>query len=349
MKELITTWDLQKNREAREERRKEVARLPPPPPDEEEQQPAPPAGEAPALVQATEAPPGGAFAPPPRPGGDRGAAASPEDAEAAAAAARAEAAAKAKAAKEAAHAERERLYQEALAEIKAQHQEDGYEGVPLAELPPPLTARVVVYGAREERLNGEYHASFAAKDRVEFQKEDDPVCQIFWTQYHDEWRMLIGDYKLGSTLYRHKYRPNLKVDADLGIPLTGWQKWFGKEPCPRVRPAGDVPPKGLDSGAGDAERAEAEGVAGGEAEVTPAGAAGGQGPERLEICERSALHIVQRDAPAAEDPAAASSFEVRLHDGERLVETAEGLFSPGEVPVATEEKEAIFRKPRFGR
>jgi len=133
--------------------------------------------------------------------------------------------------------ERERRYQEAVDEIAAmaaEEAEDGFNVVP--PMPIALKARVRVSGAGEKRLNGKYHVEYATKERVEFHKEeqDSRGCQLTWSGQHGEWRLLIGDYKLGSTLYRHTHRPNVQVDEHLGVPKDGWQQWFGKSPCPTI-------------------------------------------------------------------------------------------------------------------
>eukprot|EP00928_Gymnodinium_smaydae_P011863 TRINITY_DN1433_c0_g2_i1.p1 TRINITY_DN1433_c0_g2~~TRINITY_DN1433_c0_g2_i1.p1 ORF type:complete len:937 (-),score=287.72 TRINITY_DN1433_c0_g2_i1:88-2898(-) len=261
-------------------------------------------------------------------------------------------------------AEKERRYREALAELEAEVGScaEAEREAAMADAFPRLTARFEVMGAGEERLNGVYLVSFLSKDRVEFEKVDDDQCQVFWCQYHNEWRMLIGDYKLGSTLYRHSYKPNLKADECHGVPEDGWQKWFGKDPEPLVC---KLPPLSEDEWKRlleeeAAEKEEDEAVDDGKARVI-----GPEGPPRgiqesaenegsaaaprseqevrrefLELHPR--LKIVNRDEQGAsrrsarEEATAARSrggagAEVRLGDGGRLVETAEGLFAPEEV------------------
>jgi len=312
-KELLVNFDVTQNREAAEDRRKKRAMLPPPPEDEDEEEEA----EAPAAV-----PEEAKFDPPPRGIAEK------EEAEA-----------KAKAEKAAARAERERKYQEAMAEIRAQTAQEIENGeIPLANIPPPLIARVEIRGAGESRLNGAYHASFASKDRVEFSKEDDDTCQIYWSEWHDEWRMLVGDYKLGSTLYRHRYRPNIKADECLGVPKEGWQEWFGKAPAPTIR---FLPAKGSPEAEAEAAEAkareEAAAAAAGEQSATQGTTAGKpesgveKKSEYMEI--KNPLDIVAKDVSLERSGTAGSGrkIEVSLHGGERLVETADGLFSPGEV------------------
>merc|ERR1711971_502584 len=172
--------------------------------------------------------------------------------------------------------------------------------------PRPLTARVEVKGAGESRLNGIYRVQFATKDRVEFEKVDDDKCQIFWSSWQDEWRMLIGDYKMGSTLYRNKYRPNWKADDCHGCPVDNWQKWFGKDGDPTVRLIPEDEPEATvesdikeDSGGADlqadqtAETAETAGTAGESVKKTT---------EFLEL--HSKLDIVSVDDGAARRSAA---------------------------------------------
>jgi len=114
-------------------------------------------------------------------------------------------------------------------------QDLGESGYTMADAPRPSKAKVEVKGAGETRLNGTYNVQFATKDRIEFTKQDDEQCQIFWSCWKDEWVMLIGDYKMGSTLYRNNYRPNWKADVCHGCPEDNWQKWFGKDGSPSIR------------------------------------------------------------------------------------------------------------------
>mmetsp|Transcript_83173 Transcript_83173/g.269275 ORF Transcript_83173/g.269275 Transcript_83173/m.269275 type:complete len:840 (+) Transcript_83173:85-2604(+) len=317
MRELFLNYDLEKHQAAAEERRKKRADLPAAAAeeDDEEDEPRPADGAA----KAAEA----KFEPPPRTIAEKR-----------------EEEAKAKAEKESKRAEREKKYQEALDEITAQYGEDGsHDGLALANMPTPLVARVRVVGAGEQRLNGDYRVAFASKERAEFLKEDDDVCQIVWTEYQNEWRMLIGDYKLGNALYRHKYRPNTKADDRLGTPKKGWQAWFGKTPLPRVEflanlgtPEYDeeMKVKAEEQKRREEEEREREEAQANSENQPPKTAAGKR--EFMEI--RSSLDIVAPSVvPMNTDGGRKphKGIEVSLHGGERLVETADGLFSPGEV------------------
>mmetsp|Transcript_42638 Transcript_42638/g.110201 ORF Transcript_42638/g.110201 Transcript_42638/m.110201 type:complete len:815 (-) Transcript_42638:102-2546(-) len=207
--------------------------------------------------------------------------------------------------------------------------------------PEPPTARCKVVGCSEARLNGTYYAKFVSKDSVEFEKVGDSACQIYWSERHDEWRTHIGDYKMGSTLFRHKYRPNLKVDECLGVPKTGWQAWFGKGTEPVIVHLPDRKP-------GEPEEEEEEQQQQQETvtptpEASEAALAAAPGPEPttqgeyIELHSDTRLRIVEqggypaRGAAALPVAAGAPGPEVRLHDGERIVETADGLFGAGEV------------------
>jgi len=120
--------------------------------------------------------------------------------------------------------------------MNAQYGEAEDEGsMSVINAPIPLTARMEVSGAAEVRLNGVYNVQFATRDCVEFHKDGDIKCQVSWNEYNEEWRMLIRDYKLGSTLYRHKYHPNVRIDECHGVPKDSWQVWFGKAPAPSIR------------------------------------------------------------------------------------------------------------------
>eukprot|EP00929_Paragymnodinium_shiwhaense_P112718 TRINITY_DN80988_c0_g1_i1.p1 TRINITY_DN80988_c0_g1~~TRINITY_DN80988_c0_g1_i1.p1 ORF type:complete len:918 (+),score=272.69 TRINITY_DN80988_c0_g1_i1:102-2756(+) len=134
--------------------------------------------------------------------------------------------------------EKEKRYQEAMAELlrdgNAAAGMDSADAAALEYLPKVSMARIEVMGAGEERCNGLYMVSFISRDRVEFEKVDDEACQVFWCEHHNEWRILIGDYKMGNVLYRNAYRPNLKADECHGAPEMEWQVWFGKGPEPIV-------------------------------------------------------------------------------------------------------------------
>lgn len=220
---------------------------------------------------------------------------------------------------------RESKYREALAELKADLGEDAVDDGSDLWQPQELKSRVRVEGAGEARVNGTYKAVFACSDRVEFEKVGDKSCQIFWSEWHDEWRMQIGDYKMGSTLYRHRYRPNLKVDACHGLPVQEWQKWFGKEPEPSMRILQEEEP--------DFDPSEETGTQ----EPTPAVPSAAPKVQKAEFIElHSRLEILApvdqgAQARVEEHRAAAPQVTLQLASGERLVETADGLFSPDEV------------------
>lgn len=148
--------------------------------------------------------------------------------------------------------------------------------------------------------------------------------------------MLIGDYKMGSTLYRNNYRPNWKADECHGVPVDNWQKWFGKDGVPTVRLLQDD--EVIDESGDNAAEV-------GAATSSPSGGATSSGPagehepkktsEFLEL--HSNLNIVSVDDGAERRSAAAStsgsqSKHIQLTEGgERIVETADGLFGAGEV------------------
>jgi len=221
----------------------------------------------------------------------------------------------------------------------------GESGYSVADAPRPLTARVQVQGAGDARLNGLYQVQFATKDRVEFYKVNDEACQIFWSSWQDEWRMLIADYKMASTLYRNAYRPNWKADECNGCPENNWQKWFGKEGSPTIRlipdpdevveeesPAGDEA-----AGGNDAAQPAVASDTPSQADDKPK-----KTQEFLEL--HSNLNIVNVDDGAARrqgvssSPSSASNARhIQLTaGGERIVETADGLFGANEVQEAAD-------------
>jgi hypothetical protein len=239
-------------------------------------------------------------------------------------------------------AERESKYEAAQAELRAACEEEGFS-MP-GDVVPLRKAKVEVNGAGEHRLNGIYEARFATKDRVEYSRVGDEQCQVYWTEYQDEWRMLIGDFKMGNTLYRHKYRPNLKADECHGIPVEGWQKWFGNGPVPTIRylteeqaeqaKEGEAPFP--DSGPVNEDAVgNSQGETGAGAEAQPSSPSLNQNRgEFLEL--HPSLEIIhgKEDAATNREPLlAVDNVQVSLVDGERIVETADGLFSPGEVPT----------------
>eukprot|EP00927_Polykrikos_kofoidii_P061234 TRINITY_DN56098_c0_g1_i1.p1 TRINITY_DN56098_c0_g1~~TRINITY_DN56098_c0_g1_i1.p1 ORF type:complete len:926 (+),score=240.92 TRINITY_DN56098_c0_g1_i1:85-2862(+) len=271
--------------------------------------------------------------------------------------------------------QRERRYREAMAELIAESGDIGTVEQIAASL-PNLVARIEVMGAGEERLNGIYTASHLARDRVEFEKDDDPLCQVSWSDWQSEWQMTIGDYKLGSNLYRHTHKPNLKADECHGVPEQGWAKWFGKDPEPLVLhlpPEKDsiVPAEAADaepSGQSDvavsttapaaAESAVSLGPNEAEAAVSAASAAVVEGTEaspnapalssrqvqrRTEFIElHPRLKIIKTDDEGAAKRAeqfTSQGQSVRgekvqvslVSGGERIVETADGLFGTDEA------------------
>eukprot|EP00931_Biecheleriopsis_adriatica_P091296 TRINITY_DN65188_c0_g1_i1.p1 TRINITY_DN65188_c0_g1~~TRINITY_DN65188_c0_g1_i1.p1 ORF type:complete len:842 (-),score=220.89 TRINITY_DN65188_c0_g1_i1:72-2405(-) len=243
-------------------------------------------------------------------------------------------------------AEREARYKRAIAELRLELGEDRVDDVTQKpqEITPADVAvpRIAVHDAGEIRLNGTYRASFVSKERVEFEKVGDRSCHIFWSTWHDEWRMLIADFKLGSTLYRHRHRPNVKFDECHGIPCEDWVKWFGADPAPSIRYLTEDEP---DYAPAPPEAAPEESSA-----TSPAGPRPEQqgGREYMEF--HSSLDIVSKPddfgAQRAEAAVAAATgitahragsrpIDVRLSEGGtgRVVETSEGLYSSDEVLV----------------
>jgi hypothetical protein len=269
-----------------------------------------------------------------------------------------------KAAADAAKAEKERKAQrqkEAREEMRQMMATDlGEAGYNPADAPRPLTARVEVNGAGDSRLDGIYQVQFATKDRIEFTKVNDEQCQIFWSSYQDEWRMMIGDYKMGSTLYRNNYRPNWKADVCHGCPVEKWQKWFGKDGVPTIRlipePTEGDPAESRVETVGDESGEDVEGTtaetptspSGADAAAAPTQAAEQQSTKKAEFLElHSKLNIVSVDNGAERRGATASNLntqsrEIRLTEGgERIVETADGLFAAGEIQVEDTQMPAV--------
>eukprot|EP00930_Biecheleria_cincta_P095019 TRINITY_DN868_c0_g1_i1.p1 TRINITY_DN868_c0_g1~~TRINITY_DN868_c0_g1_i1.p1 ORF type:complete len:843 (-),score=199.46 TRINITY_DN868_c0_g1_i1:210-2738(-) len=236
---------------------------------------------------------------------------------------------------------REERYKRAIAELRNEIGLDKMDDLTeMAEATAPADValpRLALSGAGDRRLNGTYLASYVTKDRVEFEKAGDRACHIMWSDYHDEWRILIADHKLGSTLFRHRYRPNIKFDECHGVPQEGWQKWFGTDPEPKIRYLSqDEPDYEPVTQQPDTTTQEE----GGEARKRSSG------QNFLEV--RSSLDIVSkgRDDYAtmqAEQAVAAATGlsvhraahrpnDVRLQAGDgTIVETSEGLFSSDEV------------------
>lgn len=255
-----------------------------------------------------------------------------------------EAAKKAKVAKikEEEESRREERYRRAIAELRNNiglEQMDDFTEEPQPIAPADVALpRLALSGAGDRRLNGTYVASWVTKDRVEFEKASDRACLIMWSEYHDEWRITIADYKLGSTLYRHRYRPNVKFDECHGVPQEGWQKWFGTDPVPNIRYlAQDEPNYEPETQRMDAEKKQDDGGEGKEIS---------SGENFLEL--RSSLNIVSKGrddyATTQAEQAIASATglsvnntgsrprDVRLQEGDgAIVETSEGLFSSDEV------------------
>jgi len=265
--------------------------------------------------------------------------------------------------------DRERKYREALAELlNSDSSAADTDVVALSNAMPLSMAKIEVMGAGEERLNGIYTATFLARDRVEFSKEDDDQCQVYWCDYYAEWRMLIADYKMASTLYRHGYKPNLKADECHGVPEQGWQKWFGKVPEPLIMqlPSELIlgPTQGPEPDQSEAEpvsdavappQAKPPGTEQAAETVTKPTAAALEGPReesgKAAVAQRRAeflemhprLKIIKTDDTGAARQAAAdalrslgqqppSKMQVGLtSQGERVVETSEGLFGADEA------------------
>lgn len=351
LRKEITEYPVEKTQEALEERKRKLALLPP-----QKYFPAEP--DAAKATSDTSS-----FKPPPRTRAEK----AKEDALAKVA----EVAANKKKladANKAAKEKREQRYKEAMAELNEMCTEGGElgeSGYSMADAPRPLTARMEVAGAGEARLNGIYLVVFASKDRIEFTKVDDEQCQVFWTSWQDEWRMLMGDYKMGSVMYRHKYRPNWKADECHGVPLVDWQKWFGKDGVPTVRLLSE-----LGSEEELAERAEVE------AREAEAAAREAEKPVRMVIEEEpstdstsdqkkpkqktseflelhSNLNIVsvddgadRRGTPASRSGGGGQRREITLTEGgERIVETADGLFGAGEVEDDDQPAVSIVEEP----
>lgn len=342
----IKDFPAEKTQEAKEEHKRKIAERPPPPvPKFEEDQATAAADKADSSAADTKA-----FRPPPRGSAEAKAAAKAE--------ALAKAAEKKKAAADAAKASKERReqsYKDAMQELKELNngQDLGEAGYSMADAPRPLTARVEVIGAAETRLNGIYQVQFATKDRIEFVKLDDDQCQIFWSSWQDEWRMLVGDFKMGSTLYRNNYRPNWKADLCHGCPVDNWQKWFGKYGSPTVRLI-PQPVEGKETTSNDAAAETGANAAGevsndsvSEKPASPTSATGtaepGDGKQIKKTTDflelHSNLNIVSVDDGAERRSATAlsptgQSKQIQLTaGGECIVETADGLFGAGEVQV----------------
>jgi hypothetical protein len=351
VKKQINEFPADKTQAAKEERKRKLAERPPiPVPSLEEDQ-----AKATPDTAARAADTG--FKPPPR-----GRAAQEE---AAKVKAETEAKAKAEAVKEkkkvaatklkADKERREQAYKDAMQELNdmvADGQSLGESGYSIADAPRPLTARMEVAGAGDSRLNGRYQVQFATKDRVEFVKVDDEHCQVCWSSWQDEWRMFIGDYKMGSVLYRHNYRPNWKADECHGVPVDNWQKWFGKDGVPTVCVLPELGTEEAETPCEIAVETSAEvSTAQPSSPSVTAGEASSGGEKQIkktsEFLElHSKLDIVSVDDGAERrSGAAGASFlssssrskEVQLTlGGERIVETADGLFGAGEVQVEAE-------------
>merc|ERR1719201_1434252 len=95
-------------------------------------------------------------------------------------------------------------------------------------------AIIEVHGAGEARLNGQYYLRSAYTERGEFGKVGDDKVILHWSNWANEWRMNIGEYKKGNTLYRHSKRPSKGQECH-GVPLDGWVKWFGLVPVPTIQ------------------------------------------------------------------------------------------------------------------
>jgi len=244
--------------------------------------------------------------------------------------------------------------------------EDSTNAAALTYLPKVSLARLEVMGAGEERLNGVYTACFLTKDRIEFEKVGDEACQVFWCHYHNEWRMLIGDYKMGNTLYRHPYKPNLKADECHGVPEMEWQLWFGKSPEPLVMhlpPASDEgdeeevageEPVAVNEEAQTTTEAAAskddkaqEPAAGSEAKSKLSEKDKQRRAEFLELHPR--LKVINTDETGLSRreretrPEEKQKIDVGISSG-RIVETSDGLFGADEV----DEEEEVALKSAGG-
>jgi len=350
VRKQINDYSTEKTQEAQKEWKRKLAAKP------ARASPAPEEDEAPAAADENAAAAGdtAAFRPPPR-GSSAAYKAEKEEKKAQAEAKKKEAADTAKADKE----RRQQRYKEAMDEMKeliTSGQDLGEAGYNIADAPRPLTAKVEVLGAPEARLNGIYQVQFATKDRIEFSKVSDEMCQIFWSSWQDEWRMLIGDYKMGSTLYRNSYRPNWKADVCHGVPEDKWQKWFGKDGVPTVRLLPDDTTLAARLGEiADESEVCVEQPASPSASATGADAAGERQTKKTsEFLElHSKLDIVSVDDGASRRAAAASSLsssgqsnEIQLTlGGERIVETADGLFGAGDVQVVADNALPVIEEP----
>jgi len=262
---------------------------------------------------------------------------------------------------------RDKRFKDATAELNemiTNGDDMGDSGYSIANAPRPLTARVEVVGASEDRLNGIYQVRHASSDRIEFTKADDELCMIFWSSWQDEWRMLIADYKMGNTMYRHNYRPNWKADECHGVPGSDWQKWFGSDSPPTVR----LLPVLRDGEAAETNAATATATVAEVASKPVAEVGAKVSIERVEAGAKlmkarekadelqakktnkeylelnSTLNIVSVDDGTERRAAGASNLssngqgkQIQLTEGgERIVETADGLFGAGEVAVQDE-------------
>lgn len=333
MRELISSYDKEKVREASEVLKQRLASRPPPLVFEKTPPPTKPADDnkscdaSVAEIASTPTPVGGGgargFCPPPRGPADKD--------------------------KKTLTAQKEAKYQQALAELAEEtaRAADAFDEPCCALLQQrPLIARVQVQGAGEDRLNGVYKIGLAMKDRVEYQKLGDSQCQILWAEYQDEWRLFIADFKLGSTLYRHKYRPNVIADECHGVPLDGWTKWFGTGPVPTIRYLAEDEDVELPRNEQITAQDTADCGEDMSAIVSPGSVEPQDSPlsqhsdkKRSEFIElHSHLQIVPDEGePRANltGPLASRSqkkVEISLAGGDRIVETADGLFSAAEVP-----------------
>lgn len=235
-------------------------------------------------------------------------------------------------------------FQEAMAEIQREYGVD--EAVAAGTLPDPYAskARLRVAAAGEGRLTGVYKCRYADTGRVEFEKVDDSACLITWSEWEGEWRMLCAEYKMASTLYRHTKKPNVRADTCHGVPEDGWKVWFGKAPAASVQ---HLHPGFTEAAATDVETADGDVTA---LAVDPS--ASGDQPsdtresfavgapdheeQRRDFLElRPSLQIVSTDTGAGDRSAdaagAAGSKRLIGLGGQRIVETADGLFDADEV------------------
>jgi len=141
------------------------------------------------------------------------------------------------------------------------------------------------------------------------------------------------------------------ADVCHGVPVENWQKWFGKDGNPNVRLLPEPAQGEADQSAALDDAGESPGQLGADLSAeklaSPSDAADpATAPESHKTSEflelHSNLNIVSADDGAARRSAAASSLSSSINQskqiqltlgGERIVETADGLFGADEVQV----------------